>query len=206
MIELIDMSYKFLAQSLNQGRYEPEGIYLSLPLPGACYVAQAWGEQSAYYGAFSYNGVPLKGHNGIDFLVRALLPVTVVDDGRVMEIGLERGGYERYVKVEHVWGESFYAHLGQISVDAGQRINRGSTLSTTALLSTSDSAGAQSYLHFGIRIKPFNRFDGWGGFVDPIPFLDPTNLLFAHTEFVPQQNANFTPHPMMAERGTLRRP
>lgn len=200
------MSYKFLSHSLTPGRYEPEGIYLTLPLPGECHVTQAWGEQQAYYGTFRYNGVPLKGHNGIDFHVRALLPVIAVDDGRVMEIGREPAGYERYLKVEHLWGESLYANLGQIHVEAGQIVKRATELATTEFSTLPNRGAGQSYLHFGIRIRPYNRFDGWGGFTDPTPYLDPTQLIFATTELGSQEDPTLTPHPMMIERERSRRP
>lgn len=28
-----------------------------------------------------------------------------------------------------------------------------------------------THLHFAIRAAPYNRFDGWGGFSDPLAFL-----------------------------------
>jgi murein DD-endopeptidase MepM/ murein hydrolase activator NlpD len=200
------MSYKFLAQSLSQGRYEPEGIYLSLPLHGECHVIQAWGEHEAYYGTFHYNGVPLKGHNGVDLAAEGATPVFVVDRGRVMGIGVELAGYGQYLKVEHTWGESFYAHIGKIVVDAGQALERGMQVATVALPSTSANRSNHSFLHFGIRTRPYNRFDGWGGFVDPIPFLDPTNLFFELPELRPKQEQLLPPHPMMDEGPHSRRP
>ena len=35
----------------------------------------------------------------------------------------------------------------------------------------------QPHLHFAVRISPYNRFDGWGGFANPLLFLDPSDLI-----------------------------
>lgn len=203
------MTYKFLNRPFADGVYEPEGIYLSPPVEGDYVAVQLWGDNSEYYGQFTYNGVPLKGHNGIDFLVIPGAQVLAVDDGRVTEIGEERGGLGRYLKIEHRWGESLYAHLDTILVDAGQLLERSAAL---AFVGDSDLAGparaqnaAATYLHFAIRIKPYNRFDGWGGFVDPLPYLNPAKLQFATDDPLATLPA-FAPHEMVRERGNMRRP
>ncbi len=203
------MTYRFLANPMADGVYEPEGIYLSAPAEGECIAIQFWAENAEYYSQFPYNGVPLKGHNGIDFLIPFGTYVVAVDTGRVTEIGEEQGGVGRYLKVEHRWGESFYAHLDTILLDSGQQVKRGTRLALIgdneigALMAA--RAPRQSYLHFGIRIKPFNRFDGWGGFVDPLPYLNPAQLVFP-TEDDPELGLAFTPHPMVREYPKMRRP
>lgn len=202
------MTYKFLTQPLAKGLYEPEGIYLALPLAGDCRIVQTWGENSTFYSAYTYSGVPLKGHNGIDFYAEGGATVFAADRGRVMNIGNEPDGWGRYLKLEHNWGESFYAHLGLITVDAGQQVDQLDALATVdqppiALSATQIS----TYLHFAIRIKPYNRFDGWGGFVDPTAFLNPNKLFFSPMEEFDQAiSRNFSPHAMTEEEGTSRRP
>ncbi len=201
------MTKHFLTQPVDQGRYEPEGLYLSVPLQGTGLVAQGWGEHPQFYRSFEYNGIPLKGHNGVDFVVNGAETVVVVDDGQIMGIGMESGGYGRYVKVEHRWGESFYAHLGRIHVDAGQIVTRGTEIARVEWPTLTSSSGEHSYLHFGIRIKPYNRFDGWGGFTDPIPFLDPTNLAFVEQASVAEAaEQRMEPHAMLRENKNIHRP
>ncbi len=202
------MTYKFLTQPLTKGLYEPEGIYLALPLEGECHVVQSWGENSAYYGSYTYSGVPLKGHNGIDFQAPTGASVLAAARGRVMSIGNEPDGWGRYIKLEHSWGESFYAHLGTITVDAGQLVEQNETLARVVpTLPPRAERTIFSYLHFAIRIKPYNRFDGWGGFVDPIAFLEPSKLFFASAEELDKEDATaFSPHPMMKEQERSRRP
>ena len=202
------MTYKFLTQPLAKGLYEPEGIYLALPLAGDCRIVQAWGENSAFYSTYTYCSVPLKGHNGIDFYAEGGMTVFAVDRGRVMNIGNEPNGWGRYLKIEHSWGESLYAHLGPITVDAGQQVDQLAAIARVNRAPLSPSTNQTSaYLHFAIRIKPYNRFDGWGGFVDPIAFLNPNHLSFSQTEDSDNVVAmDFSPHPMTEERATSRRP
>jgi murein DD-endopeptidase MepM/ murein hydrolase activator NlpD len=196
------MTFQFLTQPLQQGRYEPEGIYLALPLEGSCHVAQTWGENSEFYSAYSYQTVGLKGHNGIDFWAKAGTAVLAVDKGRVIGMGNEPDGWGRYLKVEHSWGESFYAHVGTIHVDTGQVVERQTKLATVSIA----EAGIDSYVHFGILINPYNRFDGWGGFVDPMPFLDSTRLFFPNTTDLAEAQSHFSPHPMAKDQSQIRRP
>lgn len=201
------MTYKFLARPLEDGAYEPEGIYLSLPLDGDCIAVHFWGDNSDHYSQFSYNGIPLKGHNGIDFLVEPGTSVLAVDPGRITEIGEEQGGTGRYLKIEHRWGESFYAHVDTLLVDAGQLVERGTPVAVIGELELYYTARerSQSYLHFGIRIRPFNRFDGWGGFIDPLPYLNPAKLIFP-TESNLASSPTFLPHAMVREQKQMRRP
>lgn len=203
------MTYKFLTRPLEEGTYEPEGIYLSAPIAGECSAIQFWGDNSEHYREFHYHGVPLKGHNGIDFRISPNTYVLAVDPGRITEIGEERGGIGRYIKIEHRWGESLYGHIDTILMDAGQRVNRGDQIAvagdTESVAQSSAHEVRSTYLHFGIRIKPFNRFDGWGGFTDPLPYLNPATLLLS-VENVLDEDTIVTPHAMVREQGTTRRP
>ena len=118
------MKYPFLSQPLAAGLYEPEGIYLSTPFDTAAPVFQFFGEHPDHYAQYRYNGVPLKGHVGVDFGLEPGSHLFAVDQGRVIEISFEAGGFERYVKLEHRWGESLYALVGEIAVDTGQLVKR----------------------------------------------------------------------------------
>ena len=62
------------------------------------------------------------------------------------------------------------------------------------------------HLHFGIRINPYNRYDGWGGFCDPLPFLNPSNILLPDPEQGDDVDTVLAPHPMAVERPGFRRP
>ena len=183
------------------GRYEPEGIYLSAPLEGPCVVVQGWGAHPDAHAAYTYNGVRLKGHPGVDLAAAPGAAVLAVDDGRVTEISIERGGFGRCLKVEHRWGESFYAHLGDILVEAGQAVSRGQTL---AQVETPASRSAYApHLHLALRIAPYNRFDGWGGFSDPLPYLVAADV---STDESGDEESPAAIPPMLVERPGVRRP
>jgi murein DD-endopeptidase MepM/ murein hydrolase activator NlpD len=199
------MKYKSLSQPLVAGIYEPEGIYLSTPFDGVRAILQLWGQHADHYGQYRYNGIPLKGHIGVDFDLEVGSSLYAVDDGRVMEISYEAGGFERYLKLEHRWGESFYAYVGEIAVEAGQLVKRNEFIARSGRPAGSTHP---PQLHFGIRITPFNRFDGWGGFSNPLPFLNPSNLILPDSvsDLEGGDVSTLQPHPMAVERPGMRRP
>jgi hypothetical protein len=55
----------------------------------------------------------------------------------------------------------------------GQAIARGQYLGASG-----NSGGSTGpHLHFAIRINPYQRTDGWGGFSDPLPYLPPGSFV-----------------------------
>ena len=210
------MSFKFTSQKLLGGLFEPEGIYLTPPAPsasGEMTMLQGWGAHAESYGEKRYNGVLLKGHPGIDVLVAPGAEIISADAGRVVEISLERGGFERYIKVEHRWGESLYANIGEALVETGQSVVRGEPLARPA---EPASPGGTHFLHFAIRIHPFNRYDGWGGFADPLPYLPPGSVIMPEEPGDDARTGRRTRsgrpagdaplHPMADDRPGMRRP
>lgn len=152
---------------------KPTITYLGAPFQGNFGIAQLWGENPQIYNKFTYDGVTLKGHNGIDFLTPLGTPLLAVDNGVVAEaITNDPGGFGNYLKLTHSWGESIYAHLQSFSVQSGQRVNRG------AVIGQSGNSGFTygPHLHFAIRINPYVRADGWGGWSDPLPYLVPDKV------------------------------
>ncbi len=149
-------------------------IALGVPYGGNHPVTQLWGENPQVYGQFPYDGVPLKGHNGIDIGTPVGSPILAADAGTVTNADFLAGGYGNWVRVTHRWGHSDYAHLNRSIVRPGQVIAKG------ALLGESGNSGNSTgpHLHFSIRIEPYSRKDGWGGFCDPMPFLDQSKLNF----------------------------
>lgn len=194
------MKYRFTTHPLEAGLYEPEGIYLSTPFDGSHQVIQFFGQHPNYYGQFTYNNTPLKGHPGLDFAIEPGVALYAVDDGRVMEISNESGGFERYIKVEHRWGESFYAHVGEIVVEAGQHIQRNRCIAYSGM----NRHNVPPHLHFAIRTNPYNRLDGWGGFSDPLPYLSPDNILLPEEDEASAEA--MIRHRMADEASVARRP
>ncbi|MCX6048025.1 MAG: M23 family metallopeptidase [Chloroflexi bacterium] len=149
------------------------GSYLGAPFQGKFGIAQLWGENPQTYRQITYDGVPLKGHNGIDFLTPVGTPLLAVDAGVVTDAVLnDPTGFGNYIKMTHSWGESIYAHMDSLGVQQGQSLPRG------AVIGRSGSTGFVDgpHLHFAIRLNPYSRTDGWGGFSDPLPYMNPSDV------------------------------
>jgi murein DD-endopeptidase MepM/ murein hydrolase activator NlpD len=63
--------------------------------------------------------------------------------------------------------------MEKVGVKEGDKVKRGDTLGTGD--NTGNSSGP--HLHFGVRIHPNKRGDGWGGYADPIPFMNPDDVI-----------------------------
>lgn len=148
------------------------GAYLNAPYDGNFGIAQLWGENPGFYSQYNYDGVALLGHNGVDFLAPSGTLLYAVDAGEVARTGFEEGGFGNFILIRHAWGESLYAHLQSIAVSEGQPVARGQ------FIGVSDNTGGSTgpHLHFAVRINPYNRADGWGGFTTPLPYLPPTSF------------------------------
>ena len=139
------------------------------PLKREKYITQKFGSRPEYYSQYTIGGVKLKGHEGTDYRAASGTEVVACDDGFCQEV-LDQGkiGYGKYIKIIHSWGESVYAHLQEFKVKQGSQVKKGQTIALSD--NTGNSTGA--HLHFGIRINPYNRADGWGGYSDPEPYLE----------------------------------
>lgn len=143
-------------------------LRLARPFVGQWRLSQGWGKRPSFYAQITYGGVPLKGHNGLDFGTPEGTALLAAADGTVSRIGWEPKGFGNYLILTHAWGESLYAHLEQIDVTKGAKVAVGEPLGLTG----NSGLSTAPHLHFGIRIAPYHITDGWGGFSDPTPFLD----------------------------------
>ena len=148
-------------------------IRLGKPFEGTFNVTQLFSDRPAFYSQFKYDGVELRGHNGVDFGTPIGTAILATDDGEVATVGFEPKGFGNYVKLKHVWGESIYGHLYSPGVKEGVTVARGDVLGKSG--NTGNSSGP--HLHFGIRIHPNKRGDGWGGYCDPVPFMTPADVI-----------------------------
>ncbi|MCC6457490.1 MAG: peptidoglycan DD-metalloendopeptidase family protein [Caldilineaceae bacterium] len=142
-------------------------IHAARPFAEKWPITQGWGQNPQVYCTIPYDGVPLKGHNGLDFGTPVGTSLLATDEGKVIRADYEDGGFGHFVLLQHAWGESLYAHLERVDVPQGATVARGQSLG----LSGNSGFSSGPHLHFGIRIYPYRRTDGWGGFVNPIPFL-----------------------------------
>jgi len=125
------------------------------------------GKPPEFYSQFTYDGVPLKGHTGIDYGLPMGTPVLAAADGTVKRVDFDPGQFGNFIVLEHSWGESLYAQLDSMSVQLGQTVQVGSPIGYSGNSGMSNGP----HLHFGIRLTPYQRDDGWGGYSDPAPYL-----------------------------------
>lgn len=101
-------------------------------------------------------------HKGVDLVGSSSKHIYPVDSGTVVWVKRLSSGYGNHLLVNHgngVW--SLYAHLGDIYVKQGQKVNKNTILGVEG--STGNSTG--SHLHLEIRKSES------GGQVDPVAFL-----------------------------------
>lgn len=167
MAEVAPTGTRLLAPALMRN-----AIVLSIPYQGNQRVSQLWGDNPAFYRQFTYDGVPLRGHNGIDFAMPIGTPLRATDNGTVLTVGASPSGFGNWVMLDHRWGQSVYAHMHKVTVREGQPVRRHGIIGESGNSGTSTGP----HLHFSIRINPHYRGDGWGGYCDPLPFLDADKL------------------------------
>ncbi|MEM7132554.1 MAG: M23 family metallopeptidase [Chloroflexota bacterium] len=170
-------------------------IAVGKPFQGNFAMSQAWGSNAEFYRQFLYDGVPLKGHNGLDFATPVGTPLTAIDDGVAIKVGFEAGGFGNYILLKHAWGESLSAHLDQVYIGVGTQVARGQVMGATG----NTGCGSGPHLHFGIRVTPYTRQDGWGGCSDPQPYMNPADIFRS-------RSASFAPAPMAQEKAGMARP
>lgn len=166
------MSFDFVQGAIENGCYEPEGVYLTAPFEGRRRVVQEWGARPEYYRRFVVGAKALLGHNGVDFEMVPSERIIAADSGVITTIGNDRERYGRFICIAHPWGESLYTRLQNFVVDAGQRVERGELL---GYYSHMPEAGR--HFHFGIRFFPYVVVDGWGGYSNPLPHFSPDSVL-----------------------------
>lgn len=134
---------------------------LEKPVDGR--ISQYFGENPSSYTKFG-----LLGHNGIDYAIPVGTKVRACAEGKVIEIANDSTGYGLYIKMSHWWGESIYGHLSSTLVSVNQQVGSQQNIALSG--DTGNSTGP--HLHFGIRITPYSRKDGWNGHSDPQPYLE----------------------------------
>ena len=133
-------------------------ITLSRPLPdGTGRVSQWFGEHPDWYAPYG-----MAGHNGLDYAAPLGTPVLAAHVGTV-QVGSDPTGYGNYVRVVGARMTTIYAHLSQIMVKDGDKVQWPDQLGNVG--STGNSTGP--HLHFGLRIAGV-RNQAYGGWVDPM--------------------------------------
>lgn len=115
-------------------------------------------------GRYGYRNHPIlkryQMHKGIDLGAPKGTPVYATGDAVILESDYERGGYGRYILLNHGFGyETRYAHLDKILVVPGQKVKRGEIIGEVG--NTGRSTG--SHLHYEVVLM--------GNTVDPVNYF-----------------------------------
>jgi murein DD-endopeptidase MepM/ murein hydrolase activator NlpD len=132
-------------------------------------ITQYFGERPEVY-------KPLLGHNGLDFKTMYFdsldgkRPIFAAADGLVSERG-DQGtqGYGKFIRLRHIDGsETIYGHLHEHTVQKNEQVAAGQ------VIAISDNTGFSNapHLHFGYRPPNYKQNNGYGGYIDPLPFLE----------------------------------
>jgi len=114
--------------------------------------------------ALPLNGVLAQGfnglHRGIDILAPYDTPIRPIADGQVVEVNFGRLGWGNTVVIAHNYGlQSRYAHLNEIKVIVGDKINQGQALGTVGL------TGWTTGSHLHLEVYQLGRV------IDPLTIL-----------------------------------
>jgi hypothetical protein len=117
--------------------------------PATAAVEFQWPTKRRAISGWTFHDPKNPGHIGLDIDAEMWDPIVAALDGKVVfaEWG---GGYGNLVILEHDNGwSSYYAHLTEIAVEAGQNVRQGETLGGAG--TTGYSTGP--HLHFELRYK-----------------------------------------------------
>ncbi len=118
----------------------------------------------------SYQQFGLQGHNGLDIGCPAWTPIVAAQSGTITS-GFEAGGYGNYVFITGSGYETVCGHLAKISRASGP-VTEGELIGYSG--NTGFSSGA--HLHWGVRPLPYNRNNGFMGYIDPLSTMDCTEI------------------------------
>lgn len=155
-----------------------------------------------------YSRIDLNGHNGIDIVAPHGTPMYAVEDGVVLDVKDDPGGYGRHVRFLYCDREWTYGHCDTILVKVGDTIKEGQQIATMGntgfvvsgatpywkhnpyagthlhlgLRRVKRSASGWSYPESKIKLKVLNYDNGLKGSVDPRPLLEKVSDDFAIIE------------------------
>lgn len=101
-----------------------------------------------------------KMHFGVDFTTPTGTDIYCTGNGVVSRVKRSRRGFGNHVIVDHGFGyETLYAHMSEIDVKRGQKVNRGDILGKVGNTGTSTAPHLHYEVHKdGRRIDPINFF------------------------------------------------
>jgi murein DD-endopeptidase MepM/ murein hydrolase activator NlpD len=155
--EEADRKFNLLVSDVEGGRLIEAAI-------GQIPFAQPVVDDGRYTSKFGGRRDPINGqwamHSGLDYAAPEGTAILATADGVVVEAG-SNSGYGEMVQIRHEFGvETVYAHLNQIRVEVGERVQRGARIGDMG--STGRSTG--SHLHYEVRLN--------GAALNPMKFIE----------------------------------
>ncbi len=155
----------------------PKQVLTPLPFKGEFRLTQAFGENPRLYHRF---GLP--GHNGLDWSMPEGQEILAVDEGFVIRVENRPEGFGKHIKIQHAWGQTLYAHLSEFKVVLNQPVEQGQVIA----LSGNSGFSTGPHLHFGMRVEPYDKGDGWYGYTNPHRYLQWPEAGIIATGMAPQ--------------------
>lgn len=183
-------------------------------------LTQGFGENPAVYQRFTVKGMPLRGHNGLDFAPAPLsisplngeagpeergrlgvgyyYEALAAADGIVSKVSYEKDGFGLHVWIDHGEFRTLYAHLMNNTLQPCSTVRQGQIIGSVG--STGFSTGI--HLHFGLYPKTEPALNGFGGAVDPTPFFgEPVPGTPGGKEFIPTGSTQIISRPTTSKPG-----
>ena len=145
-------------------------------------ITQYFGSNPDGYPGF-YEQFGYKGHNGIDFYGVKNDYIFATCDGYVSTAHYDSTGYGNLVIiVDSDGGQHYYAHQNAIACKVGDYLRIGNLIgymgNTGNVIGSEYSDG--THLHYGYLPAGYDKNNGYGGFIDPLPYFE--------DDYVPQQS------------------
>ncbi len=154
-------AYKIIVQPELFADFPFTILIYTQPVYGFPVAGAGNGNIQSFWGAHRDGGN--RSHEGVDVFAARGTPVIASAEGRIGFTG-ERGlGGKQVWLRDGLFGNSlYYAHLDSVAVSSGQKVQPGDTLGFVG--NTGNAKNTPPHLHFGI-------YQGYGGAVDPLPFI-----------------------------------
>ena len=159
-------------------------ITLKYPVVNGEYkISQPFGTNPDGYPDF-YKQFGFKGHNGIDFYGVMNDYIFATCEGHVTVAHYDSTGYGNLtVIVDKEGGQHYYGHQNAICINVGADVKAGQHIgymgNTGNVIGNAYSDG--THLHYGYRPAGYDKNNGYGGFVDPMPYF--------RNEIIPTQSS-----------------
>lgn len=137
------------------------------PFEGEYKLTQTWANELIIDGKPYYAQWGYKGHNGVDYGLPFRTQVIAPHNGKIIEASYDPNGYGNYVKIENDKEGSILAHLDVVEVKVGFQLLEGDKIG----LSGNSGASTGPHLHWGYYRFPRDRQNGYGGTIDPAPYI-----------------------------------